>query len=150
LTHTTTVPAGTPVPLHDIATGTYTDTVTGIPIPGTTTATASATPTVTTTNGTAVINDSEGITRTGLTFSVDSTSGASGSFDNGYTPGTHTTGPVSWTSDTQSGDGSVTFNKTVYLDQPRETSGSLDDTATVTGSNGFTASATGTVDITAS
>jgi uncharacterized repeat protein (TIGR01451 family) len=149
LTTTTSVPAGTPVPLHDIATGTYTDTVTGVPIPGTTTATASATPTITTTNGTAVITDSEGITGTGLTFSVDSTSGASGNFT-GYTPGTHTTGPVSWTSDIQSGDGSVTFNKTVYVDQPRQTTGSLKDTATVTGSDGFTASATGTVDITTS
>lgn len=147
LTHTTSVPAGTPVPLSDIATGTYTDTVTGVPIPGTTTATASASPTITTTNGTAVITDSEGITGTGLTFSVDSTSGASGSFGNGYTLGTATTGPVNWTSDVQGGDGSVTFNKTVYVDQPRQTTGSLNDTATVTGSDGFTAQASGTVDI---
>lgn len=150
LTTTTTVPAGTPVPLSDTATGTYTDTVTGIPIPGTTTASASATPTVTTTNGTAVINDSESITGTGLTFSTDSATGASGSFDNGYTPGTPTTGPVSWTSATQSGDGSVTFNKTVYLDQPRQTTGSLSDTATVTGSNGDTSTASASVGITAS
>jgi uncharacterized repeat protein (TIGR01451 family) len=150
LTHTTSVPAGTPVPLHDIATGTYTDTVTGVPIPGTTTAKASATPTITTTNGTATITDSESITGTGLTFSVDSTSGASGTFGGGYTLGTHTTGPVSWTSDVQSGDGSVTFNKTVYVDQPRQTTGSLNDTATVTGSDGFTAQASGSVDITTS
>jgi uncharacterized repeat protein (TIGR01451 family) len=150
LTTTTAVPAGTAVPLSDTATGTYTDTVTGVPIPGSTTATASASPTVTTTNGTATITDTENITGTGLTFSADSTSGASGSFDNGYTPGTPTTGPVSWTSDVQSGDGSVTFNKTVYLDQPRQTTGSLDDTATVTGSDGFKASASGSVDITAS
>ena len=150
LTTTTTVPAGTPVPLNDVATGTYTDTVTGVPIPGTTTATASASPTITTTNGTAVINDSESITGDGLTFSVDSTSGASGSFGGGYTLGAHTTGPVSWTSGIQSGTGSVTFNKTVYVDQPRQTTGSLNDTATVTGSDGFTAQASGSVDITTS
>jgi uncharacterized repeat protein (TIGR01451 family) len=150
LTTTTSVPAGTSVPLSDTATGTYTDTVTGVQIPGTTTATASASPTVTTTNGTAVINDTESITGTGLSFSADSTTGASGSFDNGYTPGTPTTGAVSWTSDVQSGDGSVTFNKTVYLDQPRQTTGSLDDTATVTGSDGFTSQASGSVDIMAS
>jgi len=149
LNHTTTVPAGTPVPLSDTATASYTDTVAGVDIPGTTTATASASPTITTTNGTATITDSESITGTGLSFSVDSTSGASGAF-NSYTLGSHTTGPVSWTSDVQSGDGSVTFNKTVYVDQPRQTIGSLKDTATVTGSDGFTASANGSVDITAS
>jgi uncharacterized repeat protein (TIGR01451 family) len=150
LSHTTSVPADTPVPLHDIATGTYTDTVTGVDIPGTTTATASASPTITTTNGTAVITDTESITGTGFTFSVDSTSGASGNFGNGYTLGTSTSGPASWTSDVQSGDGSVTFNKTVYVDQPRQTTGSLDDTATVTGSDGFTSQASGSVDITTS
>lgn len=148
LTTTTSVPAGT-TGLHDVATGTYVDTVTGIPIPGSTTATASATPTITTVNGTATISDSEAISGTGLSFSVDSTSGATGSFG-GYTLGTHTTGPVAWTSDVQSGSNSVTFNKTVYLDQPRQTTGSLDDTATVTGSDGFTASASTSVDIAAS
>src|SRR5262245_26709083 len=149
LTHMTSVPAGTPVPLHDVATGTYTDKATGVDIPGTTTATAEASPTITTTNGTASITDSESITGTGLSFSVDSTSGASGTFT-GYTLGSHTTGPVSWTSDVQSGDGSVTFNKTVYVDQPRQTTGSLKDTATATGSDGLEASATGSVDITTS
>jgi uncharacterized repeat protein (TIGR01451 family) len=150
LTTTTTVPAGTAVPLSDTATGTYTDTVTGVPIPGMTTATDSASPTITTLNGTAVINDSESISGAGLTFSVDSTSGASGIFGGGYALGTHTTGPVSWTSATQSGNGSVTFNKTVYVAQPSQITGSLNDTATVTGSDGFTAQASGSVDITTS
>jgi len=146
LTHTTTAPAGT-ANLNDVATGTYTDTATGIPIPQTTTANASASVQVTTTNGTATITDSESISGTGLSFSVDSTTGASGTFGGGYTLGTKTTGPVDWTSATQSGDGTVTYNKTVYLDQPRSTTGSLDDTATVTGSDGFTASAKDSVDI---
>lgn len=148
LTHTTSVPAGT-TGLHDVATGTYVDTVTQIPIPGTTSAAASAVPTITTSNGTATITDTESISGTGLSFSVDSTSGATGTFSN-YSVGTHTAGPVTWTSDAQSDNGSVTFNKTVYLDQPRQTSGSLSDLATVTGSDGFTASAFGSVDITAS
>jgi uncharacterized repeat protein (TIGR01451 family) len=144
LTHTTSVPADTSVPLHDIATGTYVDTVTGVAIPGSTTATASASPTITTTNATAVVTDSESISGTGLTFSVVAPS--VGSFTN-YSAGAHTTGPVNWTSGTQSGSGSVTFNKTVYLDQPRQTSGALADTATVTGSDGSTASASASVDI---
>jgi hypothetical protein len=138
LTHQTTVPSGT-TNLNDVATGTYTDTVTGIPIPGTTTATASATvQTGNELNASATINDVESITGTGLTFSVDSTSGASGSFDGGYVAGTHTTGPVSWTSDSQSGDGSVTLNKTVYATAATvDSTGQLSDTATVTGSDGF-------------
>src|SRR5215475_6299730 len=69
LTTTTSVPAGTPVPLSDTATATYTDTVTGVPIPGTTTATATASPTITTTNCSANTNATESITGTGLTFS---------------------------------------------------------------------------------
>jgi hypothetical protein len=146
LTHTASVPAGS-TNLNDIATATYTDKATGIPVPGQTTATASSGVQVTSNNDTATITDSESISGTGLTFSVDSTSGASGTFGGGYTVGTHTSGSVDWTSATQSGDGSVTFNKTVYLDQPRTTTGSLDDTATVTGSDGFTASAVDSVDI---
>jgi hypothetical protein len=141
LSHTLVVPAGTSG-LHDIATGTYTDNVTQIPIPGTTTATASAsvTPSGVVTNNTAVINDVESITGSGLSYSVDSFSGASGSFDGGYLAGVHTTGSVSWTSDSQSASGSVTFNKTVYATAASIVSGSLDDTATLTGSDGFTAS----------
>jgi hypothetical protein len=149
LTHTTTVPAGT-TNLNDVATATYTDKVTGIPVPGSTTATASATPTNTgpELNQTAVITDTESITGTGLTFSVATPS--VGSFTGGYVAGTPTTGPVGWSSGTQSASGSVTFNKTVYVDEPRITSGSLTDTATLTGSDGATASDTATVTITTS
>jgi hypothetical protein len=131
LHHVKTVPAGTATEFNDVATATYTDKVTGIPVPGTTEATASASVVLNNANnGTATITDTEQITGTGLSFSVDSTSGASGAFS-GYTLGTHTTGPVSWTSGNQSGSGSATFNKTVYLDQPRATTGTLSDTATV-------------------
>ena len=105
-TWTTTVPAGT-TDLNDIATGTYTDTVTGVPIPGSTTATASATvqSSGVSTNATATITDTESITGTGLTFKVAAPS--SGSFTGGYVAGTYTTGPVGWSSGTVSGNGSV-------------------------------------------
>ena len=138
-THTLTVAAGT-ANLNDTATASYEDKVTGFPITGTTTANATATVQNTgpTTNATAVITDVESITGTGLDFKVNSATGAGaagGSFG-AYVLGTYTTGPVSWTSASQSASGSVTFNKTVRLDQPRIITGTLTDTATVTGSNG--------------
>jgi hypothetical protein len=150
LTHTTTAAAG-PTEFNDVATATYKDTLLGIPVPGTTTDSALATvdnngPV---TNDTATINDVESITGSGLSFSVDSFSGASGSFDGGYIAGTETTGDVSWTSDSQSDSGSVTFDKTVYFTAPGNVSGELDDTATVTGSDGFSASTDASVAITA-
>lgn len=150
LTHTTAVPAGT-TNLNDIATGTYTDTVTGVPIPGSTTATASATvqPSGVDLNSSAVINDTESITGSGLSYSTDSVSGASGTFDGGYVAGTPTTGSVSWTSASQSDSGSATFSKTVYVTPKVSTSGSLDDTATLTGSDGFTTSAQASVSLSA-
>ena len=140
-THTITVASGT-TGLNDVATATYTDKVTGIPVPGTTTAIASATvqPGVTT-NTNAVITDVENITGGGLTFAVNSATGASGTFQNGYATGTFTTGPVTWVSGTQAGDGSVTFHKTVKLDPKQVTSGTLTDTATLLASpGGFTTS----------
>jgi hypothetical protein len=147
LTHMTTVPSGT-TNLNDIATATYTDTVTGVPIPGTVTGTASATVQPgSELDASAVINDVESISGSGLTFSVDSVTGASGAFDGGYTAGTHTTGPVSWTSASQSGTGSVTFHKTVYASAATVVTGSLDDTATLTGSDGFTTSDDASVDV---
>jgi hypothetical protein len=138
LTHTVTLPAG-PTSFNDVATATYTDPVSGLP-PIQLTKTATATAPVQNSgpelNSTATISDTESITGDGLTFSVAAPS--VGSFTGGYVAGTHTTGPVGWTSGTQSDSGSVTFHKTVYLDQPRGTSGSLSDTATLTGSDGFT------------
>jgi hypothetical protein len=147
LTHSVDVASGT-ANLNDIATGTYTDAVTGIPIPGSTKATASATvqPSGIDLDSSAVITDSESITTgANLQFSTDSFSGASGSFDSGYVAGTKTTGPVGWTSVSQTGSGGVTFSKTVYVDPGVTTSGKLTDTATVTGSDGFTTSADGKV-----
>ena len=49
-----------------------------------------------------------------------------------FVGGTSTTGPVNWSSGTVRASGSVTFHKTVSVAGPMETSGSLDDTATVT------------------
>jgi hypothetical protein len=144
---TTTVPAGT-TDINDIATATYTDKVTGVAIPGTTTATASATVQAgTELNAAASITDVESITGSGLSYSVDSFSGASGSFNGGYGAGTHTTGSVSWTSTSQSSSGSVTFNKTVYATAATVVSGGLSDTATLTGVDGFTTHDDLTVDL---
>ncbi|HVM05142.1 MAG TPA: hypothetical protein VM242_08220 [Acidimicrobiales bacterium] len=142
-THTLVIDASQAVNLNDIATGTYTDPVPGHPaISLTTTATATATvqSTGTSENATAVISDTESITGAGLDFAVTGVSGASGSFT-GYTAGTFTTGPVVWTSEPQSGNGSVTFTKTVRVDQPRITSGTLSDTASLLGADGFATSA---------
>jgi hypothetical protein len=140
LTHTYLAPEGT-TDLNDIATATYTDKVTGVPVPGTTTATASADVQFSGSelNQTATINDVESITGSYLTFSADSFSPSIGAFDGGYVAGTKTTGPVSWTSTSQSGGGSVTFGKKVYVSQPSEVTGKLSDTATLTGSDGASA-----------
>jgi hypothetical protein len=148
LTHTTTVPAGT-TDLNDVATATYIDKVTGVPVPGTTTATASATvqPSGIEKNQTATITDVESITGSGLAFAVDSVTGAAGSFAGSYTLGAVTTEPVSWTSNTQSDSGSVTFGKTVYATAASVMTGSLDDTATLNGSDGFTAQASASVNV---
>jgi len=122
--------------ISDTATATYIDQATGIAVPGTTTVskTTAVTTTGTVSNTTATITDSESITGTGLTFSVATPS--VGAFTGGYVAGTHTTGPVGWSSGTQSTSGSVTFNKTVYLDQARITSGTLSDTAHLDSSGG--------------
>lgn len=149
LTHQTTVPDGT-TDLNDAATGTYTDKDTGIPIPGSTTATASADVQLSgpELNQTATISDDESITGS-FEYSADSFSGASGSFQGGYVLGTKTSGTVSWLSDSQSGDGSVTFDKTVYVDSGVNSSGTLSDTATLNGSDGFSKQATASVSVSA-
>jgi hypothetical protein len=150
LTHTAVVPSGT-TNLNDIATATYTDKVTGVPVPGTTTATASATvqPTGPELNASAQIHDVESITGAGLTYSADAFTGASGSFDGGYVAGTPTSGQVSWTSSTQTGDSSVSFNKTLRVTPATITSGTLSDVAVLTGSSGFTTSAAAGITISA-
>ena len=124
--------AGAATHFNDVATATYTDLVTGIPVPGNTTATASADTVASQgaiANSSVTISDTESITGEGLSFSVAAPS--VGAFD-GYVAGTGTTGPVNWSA-TATNSGSVTFSKTVMLDEPRITSGSLDDTATITG-----------------
>lgn len=122
----------------DTATATYTDKLTGIPIPGTTTVskTTAIQSNGSVTNDTATITDSESISGAGLTFSVADP--GVGSFTN-YTADDATTGPVDWSSGTVSDSGSVTFHKTVYLDEPRITSGTLTDTAHASGSDGQSA-----------
>jgi hypothetical protein len=129
--------------LNDVATGSYHDAITGIPIPGTTTATASTTIAAgELTNATAVVNDSESLTGTGLTFKVTGTSAgsATGTFSPTI-PMSPTQGPVTWASGTQTGTGFVEFNKLVYVPFATQTSGTLTDSASLTGSNGFTANA---------
>ena len=133
-----TVPAGT-TDLNDSATATVTDTFTGLDVPGTlgpVTATASVQAGATT-NGTATITDSESIIGSGLTFSVATPS--VGTFTGGYVAGTPTTSSVGWSSGTQSATGSVTFHKTVYAPAETTVSGTLSDTANLTGSDGFNA-----------
>src|SRR5438067_929100 len=133
--------------VNDVATATYTDKVTGVPVLGTTTAQASAIVT-TELNASATINDVESITGSGLSFSADSFTPSNGSFDNGYVAGTKTTSNVSWTSASQTASGSVQFNKTVYATKGTiEPSGNLHDEATLTGIDGASANASADIPI---
>jgi hypothetical protein len=152
LTHTITVASGDGPDFNDVATATYKDKATGVPVPGNTTATASASvqSSGSETNQTATINDTEQLgsgSSSDISYSTDSFQGATGAFDNGYVAGTSTQGSVSWTSGTESAGGSVTFSKTITIAGPSQGSGSLDDTATVNGSDGFSASASKSVAI---
>ena len=125
---------GSATSFNDVATATYIDKLTGVEVKGTTSATASVdhiTVSDDPASASAIINDSESITGDGLSFSTTLPTGTVGAFTN-YTAGTHTTGPVNWSSGLVSDSGSSTFTKTVYLDQPREvTDGHLTDTADV-------------------
>src|SRR5258708_10856367 len=87
-----------------------------------------------------MVNEDETVTGSVLAFSADSFSPAIGTFDNSYIAGTQTTGPVSWTSNSQSGNGSVTFNKTIYFTGGVGvlTSGARGDRVTLTGSDSAT------------
>src|SRR5207237_8672143 len=100
-THTITVASGSS--FNDVATATYPDKVTGLPVPGNTQATASATVQTSgsATNDTATIQDVESITGANLSYSADSTSGASGTFAGGYVLRGHTSGPLPGNSATQ-------------------------------------------------
>ena len=127
-----------PTTFNDVAAATFTDPVFGDTFPGTATAQTGVSD-----NGGQVydldstINDTETLTGSVLAFSTDSFAPAIGTFDNGYIAGTGTTGPVSWTSNSQASDGSVTFNKTISFTGAAGvlTSGDLADTATLTGSD---------------
>ncbi len=124
---------GAATTFNDVATATYTDKVTGVAVPGATSATASATAVPAggaIANSTVTITDTESITGTGLSFSVAAPS--VGAFTGGYVAGMETTGPVGWQT-TATDSGSVTFTKTVMVDEPRVTSGTLSDTATIVG-----------------
>jgi hypothetical protein len=149
-THTVDVPADS-TNLNDVATATYIDKITKLEVPGQTEAKASADVQLTgpELNQTATILDNEAITGAGLSFSADGfVPGDIGQFLNSYVPGTPTTA-VDWQSIVLSGDGSVVFNKTVYVEPAVITSGELADTAALTGSDGFTAAASADVDISA-
>jgi len=140
LTHTVLLPAADGNigdSLNDVATGTYMDPFTHVPIPGTTTATAHTVITQgTVSNGSAVISDSESMTPDsdiGLTFSVP-TPPSSGGFLNGY-DGSATTGPVDWLSSAQTSSGTITFHKTIYKTGLLIASGTLKDTAHIQSAN---------------
>jgi uncharacterized repeat protein (TIGR01451 family)/fimbrial isopeptide formation D2 family protein len=131
---------GSATSFNDVATATYTDEDLGIAVPGNTTATASATTVASDgpiKDASVLISDTESITGDGLAFSVATPS--IGAFTGGYVAGASTTGPVGWQY-TATNSGSVTFTKTVTVDQPRITSGTLSDTATITGIDGVIAS----------
>lgn len=148
--HTFTVPTGT-ANLNDVATATYTDLATGIAVPGTTTATASASVTSsgTVTDATAIITDTETLTGGAFEFRITGVTGTAGSFT-GYTLGTWTTGPVSWTSGTVSDSGSATFAKQVRTSSATVATGTLSDTATLNGSNTVTRTASASTTLNAS
>jgi len=135
LTQTITVPNGETA-FNDVATGTFVDTITNVPVPGTKTATASSPVQQggTEFDNSATITGTETITGPTLTFSVDAFNGAGGAFSS-YTLGTATTGPVVWTSDSQSDSRSVSFDKTIYISGPSQNSGTVSESATLTGAD---------------
>ena len=122
--------------LNDVATATYTDVVTGIAVPGQTTASASAQITAgDTVIASADIADVESISGDGLSFSVASP--GFGAFS-GYEAAVETYGPVSWQVSGELAGQEAVFNKTLYLDGFKVTTGELVDTATLNASDGST------------
>ncbi|MFW2389830.1 MAG: hypothetical protein ACN4G0_15935 [Polyangiales bacterium] len=156
--------------LNDVATATYIDTATGIPVPGQTEATASAMiQPGTQTNTTAILTDTESISGNGLQYSLDSLTGVAGacSVDGApYVPGLgplldQDDFPLICVSDPQNGIidctdpdgclvGAADVTKTIYVDPvPAITTGTLSDTVVLDASDGFQASS-GPVNITIS
>jgi hypothetical protein len=140
LTHTITVPASTTISnLTARSSSSYSDAVTGATIKGALIATSfTKVQTGTAQNTSATISDVIGLAASGLSYSVDSVSGATGSFSGGYTLGTPTTSSLTWTSTSQSASGSVTFNETIYGANQTNASGALTNNATTNGNGGFT------------
>ena len=83
-------------------------------------------------NDSVTVTDTESITlgASRYDFSATQSGGASGSFDGGYS-GAWTDGPVGWTSDPQSGSGTVQFTKTVRVERGYDIDGKLEDTAAI-------------------
>ena len=146
----------------DQAIATYTDLVTGIPIPGNTKATATAQVQQggTVTNQTATIQDVETLTDplNLLQFEVTSVTNSFGSGGSFTSPCTlnFLTNSCTWTSGTlgsaadATDSGTITFAKTVQASSAGNvTTGTLSDTATLTGSDGFTAQASASTQISA-
>lgn len=138
LTHTESVTPGDPN-FSDVATATYIDKDTGIPVPGNTTATASATVQLSQpADSSATIKDTEAMASgSPFEFSTDSTTPLNyGAFLNGYLEGTKVpsvySDPVVWNS-VESSSGQVVFNKTVYVGGPLSATSSLGDTAVALG-----------------
>ena len=117
--------------VRDVATATYIDKATGIEVPGDTTAEASAdVMTGDVDNQSVYITDHEWIDGSNLSFAVMNVSGANGSFDGGYVLGDKVT-ELDWTSDLQTSDDYVEFEKRIYLSEPTIVEGKLSDTAKI-------------------
>lgn len=127
---TFTVPAGS-TGIHDVATGTYVDDVTGASIPQETRAEAAVTTIQTKPEYdiTAGVFDKEWIdSGPNLDFTVAAP--ALGAFD-GYVAGDWTVGPVKW-SYTAPDTGYLFFSKTLRLPAPQDLVGQVKDFATLT------------------
>jgi hypothetical protein len=155
VTHTVNV-SSSASSFNDVATATYEDLLTGVPIPGTTQATASAAVTSSgqVANDSATIVEQEVISGAGLSFSVDSQSGTAGTFTlpggGAYTLGTPTTQTVTWSPPTQTSSGSVSFTKSLYLADAQAASGTLSDVVTLTTSGSLIHTANASTNISGS
>jgi hypothetical protein len=133
-TDTWTVASGTATSFSDLATASFFDPVENDQLLGTVPAQASSTVTTAapTSGATAVVTDAMTLSgSTDFAYSVDSISPSEGSVAP-YVLGTETTDPVTWTSPTLTGSGSVTIDQTVYVVSPNTDSATLSDTATIT------------------
>ena len=144
MTHTDEVSPTSDTNYNDVATAEYTDIVTGVPVPGQTKTTASTTVqpfSGTPDNDTATITNAESLDNNIFTFSVDSMTPVIGAFQNGYVPGTETTGPVDWNSGSQGASGEIELAKTFYVHNPSSGQAKMTDDTALNGSSGFSAAA---------